>query len=135
MPIWKTTLALMIVAVQLLAFTFPASAQLDKLKNTTPEQRATVQTDLMKLKLGLTPEQTRKVVDINLKYAKRMDPIIKGSAGPFMRMRQMKEINQEKEAELKQVLSPEQFEKFLASKEEMREKLEEKIEEKATKQR
>ena len=115
-------------AVLLMAFAFSASAQLDKLKSTTPEQRAGVQTDLMKSTLGLTSEQTPKVADINLKYAKRMDPIIKGSAGPLVKIRQTKEVEQEKEAELRQVLSPEQFQKLLASKEEMREKFEEKIE-------
>ena len=57
-----------------------------------------------------------------------MDPIIKGSAGPLAKIRQTKEVEQEKEAELRQVLSPEQFQKLLASKEEMREKFEEKIE-------
>jgi len=76
----------------------------------------------------LTSDQTPKVADINLKYAKRMDPIIKGSAGPLAKIRQTKEVEQQKEAELRQVLSPEQFEKLLASKEEMREKFEEKIE-------
>jgi len=44
-----------------------------------------------------------------------MDPIIKGSAGPLAKIRQTKEVEQEKEAELRQVLSPEQFEKLLAS--------------------
>ena len=42
-------------------------------------------------------------------------------------MREVKEIEQQKEAELKQVLSPEQFEKFLAAKDQMREELEQRI--------
>src|SRR5262245_15711129 len=102
-------------------------AQLDQLKNTTPEQRAKLQTDLMKSKLGLTPEQTATIGAINEKYAQRMEPIIKGAEGPFTKMRQMKQVSETKEAELKATLSPDQFQKYLAEKEEMREQFEEKL--------
>ncbi|HEV8711590.1 MAG TPA: hypothetical protein VGX03_02035 [Candidatus Binatia bacterium] len=125
----KTMTALTVIAVLLLAFS--ASAQLDKLKNTTPEERAEVQTAFMKSKLGLTADQTTKVADINLRYAQKMDPVIKGSSGLLTKRRQMNEVNREKEAELKQALSAEQFQKYLDSKEEMREKFEEQIGEKA----
>jgi hypothetical protein len=125
----KTMTALTVSVVLLLAFS--ASAQLDKLKNTTPEERAEVQTAFMKSKLGLTTDQATQVADINLRYAQKMDPIIKGSSGLLMKRRQMNEVNREKEAELKQALSAEQFQKYLDSKEEMREKFEEKIGEKA----
>ena len=50
---------------------------------------------------GLSIDQTRAVTDLNLKYATKMEPVIKGSEGPFVRMRQMREINAEKETELK----------------------------------
>jgi hypothetical protein len=107
-----------------------SSGQMDKLMNTTPDERANAQTALMKAKLDLTADQLPKITAINQKYAQKMEPIIKGSAGPFMKMSQMRGVNEEKEAELKQVLSPEQFQKYLASKEEMREQFEEKLEEK-----
>jgi hypothetical protein len=125
------TFALCATTALLMVTALSAPAQLDKLKDTTPEQRAKAQTDLMKAKLSLTSGQAGKVADLNLKYAKKMEPVIKGSAGPFMKMREVKQINQEKEAELKQILSPEQFEKFLAAREEMREKFEERIEKSA----
>jgi hypothetical protein len=102
-----------------------ALAQGDKLRDTTPEERAQYQTDFMKSKLGLTPDQTTKVSDINLKYAKRMDPVIKSSEGPLVRMRQARAINAEKDAELKGILTPDQWQKLEASREEMREKYEE----------
>ena len=104
--------------------------QLDKLMNTTPDERANAQTALMKAKLDLTADQLPKIAAINQKYAQKMEPIIKGSAGPLMKMNQMRGVNEEKEAELKQVLSPEQFQKYLASREEIREQFEEKLEEK-----
>lgn len=124
----RTTVVLTLIALQLTAGAVAAGGQVDHLKDTTPEQRAKLQTELMTSRLDLRADQTPKVADLNLKYAKKMEPVIKGSAGPFMRMRQMKEITQDKEAELKQILSPAQFEKYLASKDEMREKFAEKIE-------
>jgi hypothetical protein len=73
-----------------------AFAQLEKLKGTTPEQRAAIETEFMRAKLSLTPDQTRAVADLNLKYAKLMDPVIKGSSGTFTKMLQMRQINNEK---------------------------------------
>jgi len=107
-----------------------ASAQLDALKNTTPEERAKALTALMKTKLSLTADQLPKVADLNLSYAQKMEPVIKGAAGPFRKMREAERINRQKEAELKQLLSPEQFNKYLAAKAAMRERLAEKVEEK-----
>jgi len=102
-------------------------AQMDKLKQSTPQERARIQTDMMKTKLGLSPDQLTKVAAINEKYAQQMQPIIQSSEGPFMRMRQMREVSTAKEAELKGVLSPGQFQKYLAEEEEMKEKFEERL--------
>ncbi len=99
------------------------AGELDALKNTTPAERAKAQTAMMKSKLGLTDEQVAKVGALNLKYAEQMDPIIKGTEGPFMKARDAKHVEQQKEDELKTILSPDQFQKFLAAKEEMREHL------------
>lgn len=107
-----------------------ARAQLGDLTNTTPQQRAQELTGIMKKELGLTPEQLDKVEALNLKYATKMEPVIKGSEGPFRKMRQAREINEEKEAELQQLLTPEQFNKYKAEKEMMREKFEQRIEKK-----
>jgi hypothetical protein len=107
-----------------------AQSQLDELKKTTPEQRAAAQTEMMKAKLALTPDQTPKIAALNLKYAKESDPIIKSPEGPFRKFREIREINNRKEAELKQLLSPDQFQKYLAAKSEMREEFEQKMEKK-----
>ena len=113
------------------AFAGPAGAQmLEKLKKTTPEQRAKIQTELMKAKLDLNPAQVGQVGALNLKYAQKMQPLIAGGSGPLMEMREMREINEQKEADLKKILTSDQFEKYLAAKEEMREKFEERIEKK-----
>ena len=121
-----TAIALSVVIALLVSV--PAGfAQMDKLKQSTPQERARMQTDMMKAKLGLSPDQLTKVAAINEKYAQQMQPIIQSSEGPFMRMRQMREVSTAKEAELKGVLSPGQFQKYLAEKEEMKEKFEERL--------
>jgi len=115
------------LTVAVLLVTASAWAQLDKLKDTTPGERAKAQTMMMHSRLGLTAEQTSKVAAINQKYAEKMEPVIKGSGGPLVKMREVKDIEEQKDAELKQVLSPEQFEKFLAAKEQMREELADRV--------
>src|SRR5213076_1966906 len=45
-------------------------AQLDKLKNTTPEERAKAQTEYLTSRLGLTAEQTTSVGALNMRYAR-----------------------------------------------------------------
>ena len=104
-----------------------AAADLDALKDTTPAERAKAQTAMMKMKLGLTEAEAAKVGTINLKYAERMEPIIKGTEGPLIRMKSMRGVEEAKEAELKGVLTGDQFTKFEASKEEMMEKLADQI--------
>ena len=128
MRIRKMFLTLAAVGIALSVTASAALAQMDKLKNTTPEERARAQTEMMKSNLALTSEQTPKIAAINQKYAKEMDPVIKGSEGTLMKVRHMKQIDGKKEAELKQVLSPDQFQKYVAPKEEMREQFEEKME-------
>ena len=104
-----------------------AAAQFDKLKNTTPEQRAKIITALMKDKLGLDADQESKIAALNLKYAQKTQPVLTGSDGPFKQMRAIRAINGEKEKELKSVLSPAQFDKYVASKDEIRRKFDEQI--------
>ena len=118
----STGRSLLIAACLLIAGTVFAG-ELDALKNTSPAQRAKAQTAMMKEKLGLSEEQVAKVGALNLKYAEKMDPIIKGAEGTFMKARDARNVEQQKEDELKALLSPDQFQKFLAGKEEMREHL------------
>jgi hypothetical protein len=56
-----------------------------------------------------------------------MEPIIKGDKLPLMKMKDMREVEGQKEAELKGILTADQFTKFEAGKEEMMEKLADQI--------
>jgi hypothetical protein len=118
----STARSLLVAACLLIAGTVFAG-DLDALKDTTPAERAKAQTAMMKSKLGLTGEQLEKVEALNLKYAEKMEPVLKGTEGPFMKARDVRNVEQEKEDELKALLSPDQFQKFVAGKEEMREHL------------
>jgi len=109
----------------------PIEAQLDKLKNTKPEERAKIQTELMDHQLGLTADQKPKIAAINLEYAKKAQPVLE-SGRPFAEMRELKELDQQKDAALKPVLTPDQYTKYAAGKEELRQKLDERLMQKAT---
>lgn len=108
-------------AVVALCLAARADAQeLATLAKTTPQQRADIQTEFMTKRLGLSPEARTQVQAINLKYAEQVQPILTGSEGPLRKMHDIKGIESQKEGELKGVLTPEQFQKFLASKEALR---------------
>jgi hypothetical protein len=53
--------------------------------------------------------------------------VIKGSEGPLVRLRQAQAIDEQKTEALRAVLTPQQLETYLASKEEMKQKLEERL--------
>lgn len=111
----------------LVALTSTADAQLQKLKGTTPQFRATLQTDMMKQRLDLTPEQVKQVSQINLEAATAMQPIIDGDDGPLREMREAKGIQQKRDTALGGVLTPAQMTKYEAQKEDMRQKLMDKM--------
>lgn len=99
----------------------------DNLRNTTPAQRASAQDALLQEMVSPTPEQATQLAALNLKYAEKMEPVIKGDDGFFSRMSAMKRINGEKEAEMQKLLTPQQWAKYLDGKPEMREKFDAKI--------
>ncbi|HYB43214.1 MAG TPA: hypothetical protein VEL75_15650 [Candidatus Methylomirabilis sp.] len=120
-------------ALALLTAPIPiSSAQMGKVRGTTAEQRAAAQTELMESRLGLSAEQTRKVAAINDRYAQLMEPVIRSTDDPLVKRRRAREIIEAKEAELRPILSAEQFQKYLALKQEIRQRFEERAaEEKA----
>lgn len=120
-----------IVVALLLGASSAAAQNLDALKHTTPEQRAAAQTQMMKSRLELSAAQLEQVKALNLKYARELDPILKGSGGMLERLSQARQIEQAKDGALQGVLSQPQFQKYTAAKEEMRKELEEKLAEKA----
>jgi len=118
------------ITIALLLCAAAVFAQMEELRNSTPMQRAKLQTVFMQRKLNLAPGQVKQVQSINLKYAEQMEPVIKGTGGKLKKMREANAINEAKDNELKAVLSGDQYQAYLASKEEMRQAMVEKIKQK-----
>ncbi len=120
-----------LLAAALLAATPVLAQDLEKLAGSTPEQRASIQTEIMKSKLGLSGDALQQVAAINLKYAQQMQPVLDGSDGTFRKMEAMRGIQEAKEAELRGVLTDAQVQQLQAAREEIRQKLEEELSQKA----
>ena len=100
-----------------------AQANLVDLKNATPEQRAQMQTGMMKSKLKLDTNQVLKVQAINLKYAQKFEQIIKGSDGRMKKAREAIILQKQKDAELKQVFTTAQYKQYQDFEQEMKSKM------------
>lgn len=87
--------------------------------NATPDDRAKRQTEMMKESLSLTAAQEPKVAAINLKYAKKMEEVRKVSDTAVQR-KSARDLNKQKEGELKGVLTAEQFKSYLKQVEELK---------------
>jgi hypothetical protein len=86
----------------------------------TPEQRAQQADDLMKKGLELTPQQVPLVHALNLKYAWRIEnEVVKVQLSDWSRYKKLTEIHNAKDAELKKVLTEEQFAKYKKKRDEM----------------
>lgn len=104
--------------------------QLDQLAKTTPEQRAKVQTLVMKEKLSLSDSQLPAIEKINLDTATAMQPVLESTDGPLIKMRKARAVEEQRDAALQQTLQPAQYQQWLAEKEAIRQKAEEKVMEK-----
>jgi hypothetical protein len=98
-----------------------ANAQSDSLK--TPESRAASLTDKMKTNLSLTDAQYPQVQALNLKYAQKNDSLFKSPGDRASKFQAMKTTNSAKDDEMKAILTPDQFTKYQAMQQEMREKM------------
>lgn len=120
-----TLLVPLVSAVLVSGLAVEASANMmDDLAKTTPQERAEIQTAFLKSKLRLSDAEAAKVAAINLKYAEKAEPVIKGSDGLFSKMRQMRAIQEEKDVELKGALSPAQDQAYVDSRDELKQKFE-----------
>lgn len=87
--------------------------------NASPEDRAKRQTEMMKEKLSLTAAQEPRVSAINLKYAKKMEDVrkIKDTA---VQRKTFQNLSNQKDGELKVVLTAEQYKSYLKQMEELK---------------
>ncbi len=110
------------IGMALVLFTFGAANAQDK-QQRTPAERAKNQTEHMTKELGLNADQAAKVEAINAKYAEKTEAI-RAERKDKMAATKGKgaEVNDARMAELKNVLTPEQYAKCEKNMEEMKEK-------------
>jgi periplasmic protein CpxP/Spy len=124
MTLPKFVMAAAIVTVSLFSMS-QASAQGNgqrPARERDPEDMAKNQTQRLKDQLNLTTDQEKSVYDLNLSFAKRMAEAREAAAASGGRppMDSMRSWNQAREASMKKILTPEQFEKLQAEREKMR---------------
>ena len=56
-----------------------------------------------------------------------MEPVLKGDLNPMSRLSQGQAIQQERDTDLQKILTPDQFQTYLASKNDMRQKVEDQL--------
>ena len=127
----KKTIVLTLLTYSILsALTTIAQDRLGELMNdTTPEERAQMQTNNMKKTLSLTEDQVDEVSEINLNYARKIQNAYNTSGSKLKRLRKMKALGEEKDGVLKKVLTPTQYTTYRENKEEMKERLRERAKE------
>ncbi len=82
--------------------------------NNDPEQMAKRQTEVMNTQLQLTQEQMPKIEQMNLETSKKMVDLRAQYQGNRDEMRpKMMEIMNARDAELKKILTPEQYDKWV----------------------
>jgi hypothetical protein len=118
--------ATLFLAAFSLVSTVQASAQDNKKE---PEERARILTEKMKTELSLTDEQVPKVEAINLKYAKKNSEVRDGGGGRLAKLKSLKASQEEKDKEMKGVLTEEQYKKYREMVEEMEKKVRERRQE------
>ncbi len=91
----------------------------ETIKNISPEQMAERQTTQMSERLDLKPDQIIAVKAINLKYAKKMK-VLSQQGRSRRKMKALKSINKDKNAEMQKVISKEQYEGYEEMMKEMR---------------
>ena len=94
-----------------------------------PGERAAKITEWMKTNLKLNDDQVTRVEEINKRYALKVEDIRTHVPDKKQKKSSVKALDRDKDAELKAVLSEDQFKSYLAKKEEMKEQIKGKMKE------
>lgn len=120
----KSPKLLMVLIILLLAGTTTVFAQTTK-GNLSEEQKAQIKENVQAYAraLNLSDVQQPEFEVITKKYAKQMISIRDSGSGKFKKMRQLRAMGKEKNAEMKKLLDENQYAIYLDKQEEMREKM------------
>ena len=103
---------------------------MDPLKDTTPAQRAQMQTKWMETNLSLDAKTSASVSAINLKYAQENETLMSTDEPKFKKLMAFKQHSNAKDAELKAIFTPEQCSLYEQKKSEMEATIMQKVKDK-----
>jgi hypothetical protein len=126
----KFLIKTLVMLTLICALPMSAMAQMEELKNSTPQERADLQTQWMQTNLSLDSKVSSQVADLNLKYAKEMQTVIDSNSPPLKKMMSFKQNSTAKDAELKPLLTSEQYASYEQKKSEMEATIKQKLKEK-----
>jgi hypothetical protein len=116
-----------LLVVTLLVF---SGVHSQKKTSSTPEERAGKITEWMKTNLQLNDDQVTQVQNINLKYANKTQELQTASMSRKQKLKVLKDNDQVKDAELKNVFTADQYNAYQAKKDEIRKQMKEKMRDK-----
>jgi hypothetical protein len=123
----KALLSSFLLITFLFAFNFIYA---QKKTSSTPEERAGKMTQWMKTNFQLSDSQVSKVQDVNLKYAKKTQGLQTTTLSRKEKMQILKDNDKAKDAELKNVLTADQYSAYQVKKDEIRKQMKEKMRDK-----
>lgn len=123
----KTKSTLLLSVTLLLTLFYSCLSEAQQKRKITPEKMAEVQTRMQQKALDLDKAEVEQMKSINLKYAKKMQPLIQEirATKNKEKLKRLRNMNQEKNYEVAQILSKEQYETYLKHQKKMRKKLRE----------
>jgi len=125
--------AILVNVLFLITFLFAGNVIWGQKKtSSTPEERATKLTEWMKTNLQLSGDQVTQVQTLNLKYANKTQELQTQSLSRKQKMQILKDNDKAKDAELRNVLTTEQYNNYQVKKEEIRKQMKERMREKKT---
>lgn len=124
--IFQTLLLLALICVTPVG----AMAQMEELKNSTPKERADMQTQWMQTNLSLDTKVGAQVAKLNLKYANELQTVIDSNSPPIKKLMSFRQSSAAKDTELKALLTPAQYATYEQKKSEMEAMIKERLKEK-----
>ena len=119
-----------IASVALLAFVTNVSiAQSTKenLKDSTPEERAKVLTEIMDEDLQLDEDQKESVYNVNFSIAEEVETLKSSSGSKRDKFSKLKEIDSKRDGKMKSVLNSDQYQTYLEHKKDYRKEAKERM--------
>ena len=112
-----------IAAIVFIVMLSPFASHAQNMQRRSPQDRADKQTKMMQKKLSLSADQSSIVSEINYRYAMKIDSVSMMPHGGGGRKMERQNLMMAKDAELQNALTKDQFQRYQAMEEQMKEKM------------